>query len=267
MCAGFHAFGAKNLYLVFLDEFGHIGPFKSRNDPRYNQSPVFGLAGYIIPHRNARSFATWFYQLKENVLSRELRQITVHPATWEKKGTDLFTTKSVKKHKKLLETASRIANKIYKLDGRFFYYGREKYLSPEQSHPTGLYTTILSHTIRQTDRYVAAQKSQYMMILDQHQDRINLLATAAKTMFGDEPARTLIEPPFHVESHLYQTIQAADWIACLIGRSLAYQVSTTEYADWEWANTLFLSKINDYSTHSSLWRPSDRQRDPRASAL
>ena len=29
---------------------------------------------------------------------------------------------------------------------------------------------------------------------------------------------SLIEPPFHLESHRYQTVQAADWIAALVGR-------------------------------------------------
>ena len=28
---------------------------------------------------------------------------------------------------------------------------------------------------------------------------------------GEEPRRALIEPPFHLESHRYQTVQAADW--------------------------------------------------------
>ena len=38
-------------------------------------------------------------------------------------------------------------------------------------------------------------------------------------MYGpDEPRRWLIEPPFHLESHRYQTVQAADWIAGLVGR-------------------------------------------------
>jgi hypothetical protein len=50
-----------NMYLVFLDEFGHIGPFSSKTAPRFNESPVFGLAGYLMPEESVRKFATWFF--------------------------------------------------------------------------------------------------------------------------------------------------------------------------------------------------------------
>jgi len=30
-------------YLAYLDEFGHIGHYVSREDPKHNDSPVFGL--------------------------------------------------------------------------------------------------------------------------------------------------------------------------------------------------------------------------------
>ena len=33
-------------YFAYLDEFGHIGPYVNREHPRYNDSPVFGLAGF-----------------------------------------------------------------------------------------------------------------------------------------------------------------------------------------------------------------------------
>lgn len=94
-----------------------------------------------------------------------------------------------------------------------------------------------------------------MMILDQHSDRIKLLETAAKTMFGSQPARNLIEPPFQVESHLYQTIQAADWLATWIGRLMAHRMLPDQYSGWNWAETHIGTKVDAYSTHSTLWRP------------
>ena len=36
-------------YIAYLDEFGHVGPYVSRADARHNDSPVFGLAGFIMP--------------------------------------------------------------------------------------------------------------------------------------------------------------------------------------------------------------------------
>ena len=243
------------MYLAFLDEFGHIGPFVSRLHSSHNHSPVFGLAGYVMPHHSARDFATWFFQFKNQLLARQLRQVTKHPATWEMKGTELFTTKSITKYSKIEEGLNRLFNKIYKLDGKFFFYGREKYQTPSSSNATGLYTTVLGHTIRQTDRYVTSRRSQFLMIMDQHKDRIKLLETSAKTMFGAHPAKSLIEPPFHVESHLYQTIQAADWVATIVGRALAYRASPTQYTDWAWADRIFTAKVEPFSTHSVFWRP------------
>jgi hypothetical protein len=48
-------------YIAYLDEFGHIGPFVSRDHPQHNTSPVFGLGGFVLPSSKVRAFATWFY--------------------------------------------------------------------------------------------------------------------------------------------------------------------------------------------------------------
>ena len=243
------------MYIAFLDEFGHIGPYISRKDLSYNQSPVFGLSGYIIPHTEARAFSTFFFQIKGWMLAKELKQVQVHPATWEKKGNELFTNKNINKYQKLGEGLNRLINRLVQSGGKFFYYGREKYQSPDKPNATGLYTTVLSHAIRQADNYVGSKNTQFFMILDQHSDRIRLLEASAKTMFGSTPARALIEPPFQVESHLYQTIQAADWIASITGKALAHRVSPDQFPDWAWAAALFTDDMERYSTHSVLWRP------------
>ncbi len=57
---------------VYLDEFGHIGPFMSRSSEKYNESPVFGLAGIILPEEAIRPFATSFLQLKEHIFTDEI---------------------------------------------------------------------------------------------------------------------------------------------------------------------------------------------------
>ena len=36
---------AKLLYIVYLDEFGHIGPFISHDHPTHKTHPIFGLGG------------------------------------------------------------------------------------------------------------------------------------------------------------------------------------------------------------------------------
>lgn len=250
-----------------MDEFGHGGAFLSRNDPKFSHSPVFGLAGYLLPHHQVRHFATFFLQLKSNMLRHELSENGEHPATWEKKGSELISTRNIRRYRHIREGLFRLLAEIRKCDGKIIYYGREKYMSPDSSNPSGLYTTVLSHTIRGIDAFCISKKSHFMMILDQHSDRLKLLESATKTMFGAQsPARCLIEPPFQVESHLYQTIQAADWIAAMIGRIQAYAIESEQYGDWEWAEKYFGRDIRSLSTHSTMWRPSKSQKKLRLGA-
>ena len=58
-------------YFAYLDEFGHIGPYVSRADPRYKDSPVFGLAGFVRPAAEVRGFGTWFFQRSAPAASGE----------------------------------------------------------------------------------------------------------------------------------------------------------------------------------------------------
>lgn len=248
------------MLIGFFDEFGHSGPFISRGDPRFGQSPVFGLAGYVMPSHEVRNFATFFLQLKQSMFARELESVRDNPATWEKKGAAFLNHKNIEKYAHLREGMRRLLNRIEKSKARIIYYGRQKYQAPEDSSSAGLYNTVLSYQIRAVDSYCVKSKQQFMMILDQHSDRIKLLRTAAKTMFSaNAPARCLIEPPFQVESHLYQTIQAADWVATLIGRIEAYRALPIQYADWEWSEKYFGTSIRRLSTESRIWVPKPKQ--------
>ena len=84
----------------------------SRTDPKYNSSPVFGLAGFVLPVEEVRGFGTWFFQLKTNLLAWEIAQSGQHPATWEKKGASLYTEKNVVKYRELRSAANRLFSKI-----------------------------------------------------------------------------------------------------------------------------------------------------------
>ena len=80
-------------YFAYLDEFGHIGPYVSRTDPSYKESPVFGLAGFVLPAVEVRGFGTWFFQRKCELLDFEIKRSGEHPALWEKKGASLYTVR------------------------------------------------------------------------------------------------------------------------------------------------------------------------------
>ena len=66
-------------YFAYLDEFGHIGPYISRTDPKYKTSPVFGLAGFVLPAVEVRGFGTWFFQHKCELLKFEIERSGEHP--------------------------------------------------------------------------------------------------------------------------------------------------------------------------------------------
>ena len=84
-------------YIAYLDEFDHIGPFVARTDKKHNDSPVFGLAGIVLPMCAVRNFGTWFFQRKCELLQFEIDRSAKHPASWEKKGAGLYTKTNVEK--------------------------------------------------------------------------------------------------------------------------------------------------------------------------
>ena len=78
-----------------LDECGRIGPCVSRQDPRHNDSPVFGLAGFVLPSEKVRGFGTWIFQRTCQLFGFEINRSGQHPALWENKGARLYTVTSV----------------------------------------------------------------------------------------------------------------------------------------------------------------------------
>jgi hypothetical protein len=90
------------------------------------------------------------------------------------------------------------------------------------------------------------------MVVDEHSTRKQLLVTASKTMFGHTPARHLLSPPFEVESYINQNIQAADWVAAIIGRLFAYEMRPTQYSDHQNFKTYFAQRIHQVATHSTV---------------
>jgi hypothetical protein len=254
LSAGFRASGGAvmDINFVYLDEFGHIGPFMGRNNPRYNESPVFGLAGIILPGDAIRPFATRFLQLKQHVFKVEIEKSGVMASHWEKHGSSIFTTKHLARYPHFRSTGFRLLNYVRNCGGKVFYYGREKIAGRLDVNSTGLYTTVLSHAIRQLENFSNDARKNFIMVVDEHSTRKQLLITASKTMYGAEPARHLLSPPFEVESYINQNMQAADWIAAIVGRLWAYEVRREEYADHANFKTYFWQRLHQVATHSTV---------------
>lgn len=98
------------MIFAYLDEFGHSGPFFERGHPRHNASPVFGLAGFLMPERSVRPFASYFLNRKIDLLRPEIEVSGKQAYEWEKKGTNLFTPKSILKYPEIQRSAFRLIN-------------------------------------------------------------------------------------------------------------------------------------------------------------
>ena len=210
------------IYIAYLDEFGHVGPYVARSDPRHNDSPVFGFAGFIMPASEVRGFGTWFFQRKCDLLDFEIRRSGKHPAVWEKKGSSLYRAASLTRYPALRTVTNRLFNRIGRAGGRVFYAGIRKTADPARHDANALYSAMLREAIGRIDAFCLEDcepPARFLLALDEHPRRAELLTAVGRDMYGpDEPRRQLIEPPFHLESHRYQTVQAADWIAALVGR-------------------------------------------------
>lgn len=223
-----------------------------RSAAKYNESPVFGLAGIILPGDAIRPFATKFLQLKEHIFKAEIAKTGALAAQWEKHGSSIFTAKQVAKYPHFRSTGFRLLNYVRDAGGRVFYYGREKIAGTTNVNANGLYTTVLGHTIRQLDNFGTATNSNFIMVVDEHSTRKQLLVTAAKTMYGHEPCRHMLSPPFEVESYINQNMQAADWIAAIVGRLWAHELRQQEYADYANFKTYFWQRLHQVVTHSTV---------------
>lgn len=239
-----------------MDEFGHIGPYISRSHPKHNDSPVFGLAGFVLPAQEVRNFGTWFFQRKCELLKFEIDRAGAHPATWEKKGASLFTAKNVEKYPELRKFTFRMFTKISKSGGFLFFVGGAKSDPPETHDANQLYGYVLKEAIKRIDQYCSEDcdpKTNFLLALDEHDQRSSLITHASVSMYGTPtPRRCLIEPPFQLESHRYQTMQAADWIAGLVGRFGAVWKSPDEFPENAIFRTFFEDRLKRASIRSGI---------------
>lgn len=116
-------------YIAYLDEFGHIGPYVARDHPRFQTSPVFGLAGILIPADQVREFAIYFYKLKCHLLAWELENNNpdkLPPYRWEKKGAALYTVRNIEKYRSLRRTTQRLLRHLSSIGGYVVYVGVTK---------------------------------------------------------------------------------------------------------------------------------------------
>ena len=252
-------------YLAYLDEFGHVGPYINRHHPRHNDSPVFGFAGVVLPVDEVRGFGTWFFQRKCELLKFEVARSGEHPAHWEKKGSSLYTTVNVERYPQLRMFTNRLFNKIETIGGFVLYVGVAKPAPPAGPHPNRLYTRVLLEAVKRIDQFCEVDctpSANFLLALDEHDQRAALITEVSRSMYaGPDPRRHLIEPLFNLESHRYQTIQAADWIAALVGRLGAIWADPDGYPENVVFRRYFEQRLNRVSRRSGI-RTGPRPRPP-----
>lgn len=238
-------------YVVYLDEFGHVGPFLSRGHAQHKTSPVFGFGGLMLPVEAVREFAIYFYRLKCRLLRFELERQDQPAYRWEKKGAQLYTVQNVGKYRELRASTGRLLNQIRKVGGYVIYAGECKSTDVDTHRATDLFRRQLLRLIRIADHFCSARSATFLVLLDEQQAgnlwREHNMEACTRAMFEDanEKCRTLIEPPIQGESHLFQTLQCADWICGLIGRLCAYRVAPDQYQDWAIFHRYFDDRIRN----------------------
>jgi len=240
-------------YIAYLDEFGHIGPYVSRRHERHKTSPVFGLAGLLIPADQVREFAIYFYKLKCHLLAWELENNNpdnLPPYRWEKKGAALYTVRNIEKYLSLRRATQRLLRHLSSVGGHVVYVGVTKTEASAEAPTSNLFRTVLIETIRLIDHHCQGDNATFAVLLDEQQAgnewREHQVEACTTAMFeAADKCRALIEPPLQAESHLYQTLQCADWMCGLMGRLAAHASRPDEYEDWAIFAKHFGQSIND----------------------
>lgn len=256
------------MYIGYFDEFGHNGAYVSRRDSKYRTHPVFGIGGFIIPAHSVRQLSGEFRHIKESGLKEEIEAKVIPrniPVTqWEKKGSALLTTRNVEKYREVRNMVNRLLRKLEALDAKIMFYGQEK---PRGSNvDTGeSESTRYEHAMKQLIKRVnwsIPENERHLMILDKQgpRERMEIFAASAAFMFSDDHANKLLEPPFEVESHLYQTVQCADWICAILGRIAAYKYDP-DFDEYKWAVQYFGHRLAKVCSPHSKIRAAGSPRD------
>ncbi|SIT85846.1 DUF3800 domain-containing protein [Microbacterium sp. RU33B] len=261
------------MLLAYIDEFGHIGPYISESHAKFNDHPLFGYGGFVLPADNVRHFGGHFEYLKERLLEFEIRRDGAHARRWEKKGSSLLTTRNHDKYgPEIKRTLIRLARKLKSLDGRAFYYGQVKPIGSAKE--TGETSSARSlHALRQAilrlSQYADHRDESIMIFTDSVDSGPRLEAVMASASFiysAPRPElRRVVEVPMQLESHLYGTTQYADWVCALLSRSTHHHL--TADSEFAWAPKLLRQTVGYNCTPESKIRGGAGGRDLYAKDL
>lgn len=144
------------------------------------------------------------------------------------------------------------------------FYGQEKPRGTNDD-PGGDEKDRYDHAMKQLIQrieWTLPDWESHLLILDKQEprERAEIFASSATFMFSNENATKLVEPPMEVESHLYQTVQCADWLCALIGRIAEYKYDP-DFEEFKWAVKYFGKRLAEVSSPQCKIRAFNADRD------
>lgn len=228
------------MLLAYIDEIGETGAFVSRSDKRFNTSPAFGYAGFVIPEERARRFGSIFVREKRALFSSELAAAS-NPGQWERKGADIFRPHTPSQYPQQIRVFTGLVKLALSLGAHLFYYADEKPVgTPGQTRldVEQRETAAMRETLNRLCRHADSQDSNLMVLIDQINE--SQRTKRLPNMYGHILSRAaerqemlrVVEPPMHVDSILSANIQFADWIAAAVSRAVDFQLIEESLYSW-----------------------------------
>lgn len=238
------------MLIAYLDEFGHVGPYVSKDDPSHKTHPAFGYAGFVLPVDSVRSFGGFFEYSKENLLRWEIERAGAHPRRWEKKGSSLLTSRNYHNYGKtsIVPVLNRLNRRLRKEGGAPVFFGQVKEVGlPEaiSETPSGRSEHMLINAVRQLASFADRKGERIMIFLDavDSAPRLHAVQVLGGYIYkASEPAlRRVVEVPMQLESKHYGNVQYADWIAAIVSRASDFHL--TPGSEFSWAPSVFKTTV------------------------
>lgn len=228
------------MLLAYLDEIGESGAFISKSHARFNTSPGFGYAGFVISDAHAREFGSIF-TAEKRVLFASQHESATNPGVWEVKGSTVFRSKTPDYAPQNIRVFKNLCRHLTRLGGNLFYYVDEKPKgTPKQ---VGLDKDLVERRAMEEvlNRICTAADDRHENVMfmidaiseDQRSKRLPNMYAHILGRAADKPEmRRAVEPPMHIDSELSASIQFADWVAAILGRAIEYQLLADDDCRW-----------------------------------
>ena len=209
-------------WALYLDEAGTTDP---HNLPlREGQTPVFTLAGVILPLARWREYDRQYLYLKRIFFSAEIERSSKIDAVWEIKGSNILSYRN-RESTRNREFAYRVIDLIEIFGGSVVGVNVLKGTT-NPTPKTTIYTKALQIISERYAEFLKERGSSGIMILDSRMAHLKkgngldytVAISYLSFIFGNEDGRLfrqLIEAPLFADSGLTAGLQIADIVAAL----------------------------------------------------